>query len=38
MASGSECGRTPLGENRFGYETVTGRDRLLFAFSPWLAG
>jgi uncharacterized protein (DUF1501 family) len=35
---GSEFGRTPLGENRVGYKTVTGRDHHPFAFSLWLAG
>jgi hypothetical protein len=35
---GSEFGRTPLGENRKGYKTVTGRDHHPFAFSLWLAG
>jgi hypothetical protein len=35
---GSEFGRTPLGENRKGYEKVTGRDHHPFAFSIWLAG
>jgi hypothetical protein len=34
----SEFGRTPLGENRAGYETVTGRDHHPFAFSILLAG
>jgi hypothetical protein len=34
----SEFGRTPLGENRAGYKTVTGRDHHPFAFSLWLAG
>ena len=35
---GSEFGRTPLGENRKGYKTVTGRDHHPFAFSMWMAG
>ena len=35
---GSEFGRTPLGENRKGYQAVTGRDHHPFAFSLWLAG
>ena len=35
---GSEFGRTPLGENRVGYKTVTGRDHHPFAFSLWMAG
>ena len=35
---GSEFGRTPLGENRVGYQDVTGRDHHPFAFSIWLAG
>jgi uncharacterized protein (DUF1501 family) len=34
----SEFGRTPLGENRPGYATVTGRDHHPFAFSLWCAG
>jgi hypothetical protein len=34
----SEFGRTPLGENRQGYEKVTGRDHHPFAFSIWMAG
>jgi len=34
----SEFGRTPLGENRQGYATVTGRDHHPFAFSLWCAG
>jgi hypothetical protein len=34
----SEFGRTPLGENRVGYKTVTGRDHHPFAFTIWLAG
>jgi hypothetical protein len=34
----SEFGRTPLGENRPGFKTVTGRDHHPFAFSIWLAG
>jgi hypothetical protein len=34
----SEFGRTPLGENRAGTKTVTGRDHHPFAFSVWLAG
>jgi uncharacterized protein (DUF1501 family) len=34
---GSEFGRTPLGENRAGSKTVTGRDHHPFAFSLWLA-
>jgi uncharacterized protein (DUF1501 family) len=35
---GSEFGRTPLGENRGGFESVTGRDHHPFAFSIFLAG
>ncbi len=35
---GSEFGRTPLGENRVGYQAVTGRDHHPFAFSIWMAG
>ena len=34
----SEFGRTPLGENRAGTTSVTGRDHHPFAFSLWLAG
>ncbi len=34
----SEFGRTPLGENRKGYDRVTGRDHHPFAFSLWMAG
>jgi uncharacterized protein (DUF1501 family) len=34
----SEFGRTPLGENRPGFPTVTGRDHHPFAFSLWCAG
>jgi Protein of unknown function (DUF1501) len=33
-----EFGRTPLGENRQGFKTVTGRDHHPFAFSLWMAG
>jgi uncharacterized protein (DUF1501 family) len=33
-----EFGRTPLGENRQGYGSVTGRDHHPFAFSLWMAG
>lgn len=35
---GSEFGRTPLGENRVGYKTVSGRDHHPAAFSLWMAG
>lgn len=35
---GSEFGRTPLGENRSGFKTVTGRDHHPKAFTLWLAG
>lgn len=35
---GSEFGRTPLGENRPGFASVTGRDHHPFAFSLWMAG
>ncbi|MDO8540630.1 MAG: DUF1501 domain-containing protein [Opitutaceae bacterium] len=35
---GSEFGRTPLGENRVGYQAVTGRDHHPYAFSLWMAG
>jgi hypothetical protein len=38
MVWGSEFGRTPLGENRVGYNKVTGRDHHPFAFSIWMAG
>jgi hypothetical protein len=34
----SELGRTPLGENRRGFEKVSGRDHHPFAFSIWMAG
>jgi hypothetical protein len=34
----SEFGRTPLGENRAGTSSVTGRDHHPFAFSLWCAG
>jgi hypothetical protein len=34
----SEFGRTPLGENRPGYKTVSGRDHHPFAYSLWMAG
>ena len=34
----SEFGRTPLGENRKGFDKVTGRDHHPFAFSLWCAG
>ena len=34
----SEFGRTPLGENRPGFNGVTGRDHHPFAFTLWLAG
>ncbi len=34
----SEFGRTPLGENRPAFSSVTGRDHHPFAFSGWLAG
>jgi hypothetical protein len=35
---GAEFGRTPLGENRGGSKTVTGRDHHPFAFTLWMAG
>ena len=35
---GSEFGRTPLGDNRPGFSSVTGRDHHPFAFSLWMAG
>lgn len=34
----SEFGRTPLGENRPAFKTVSGRDHHPFAFSVWMAG
>jgi len=34
----SEFGRTPLGENRPGFNKVTGRDHHPFAFTMWMAG
>lgn len=34
----SEFGRTPLGENRPGFASVTGRDHHPFAFTLWMAG
>jgi uncharacterized protein (DUF1501 family) len=34
----SEFGRTPLGENRKGWDKVTGRDHHPFAFTLWMAG
>ncbi len=35
---GGEFGRTPLGENRPGFKTVTGRDHHPYSFSLWMAG
>ncbi len=35
---GGEFGRTPLGENRSGFKTVTGRDHHPYSFSVWMAG
>ncbi|GMU20814.1 MAG: hypothetical protein AMXMBFR13_09100 [Phycisphaerae bacterium] len=35
---GAEFGRTPLGENRAGRSSNTGRDHHPFAFSVWMAG
>ena len=35
---GGEFGRTPLGENRSGFKTVTGRDHHPYSFSLWMAG
>ena len=35
---GSEFGRTPLGENRQGRDSNTGRDHHPFAFTIWMAG
>src|SRR5262249_39816200 len=34
----SEFGRTPLGENRPGFNGVTGRDHHPFGFTIWMAG
>ncbi len=34
----SEFGRTPLGENRPGFKSVSGRDHHPFAFTLWMAG
>ena len=34
----SEFGRTPLGENRPSFASVTGRDHHPFAFTTWMAG
>jgi hypothetical protein len=34
----SEFGRTPLGENRPGFKTVSGRDHHPFAYTIWMAG
>jgi hypothetical protein len=34
----SEFGRTPLGENRPGFKSVSGRDHHPFAYSLWMAG
>lgn len=34
----SEFGRTPLGENRAGSKSVTGRDHHPYSFSMWMAG
>jgi hypothetical protein len=35
---GTEFGRTPLGDNRIGMTTVTGRDHHPNAFTIWMAG
>lgn len=35
---GTEFGRTPLGDNRIGMNSVTGRDHQPSAFSIWMAG
>jgi len=35
---GGEFGRTPLGENRVNFKTITGRDHHPYAFTKWLAG
>jgi hypothetical protein len=34
----SEFGRTPLGENRAGFDKVSGRDHHPFGFTLWMAG
>ena len=34
----SEFGRTPLGENRPGFKSVSGRDHHPFAYTIWMAG
>jgi hypothetical protein len=34
----SEFGRTPLGENRPGFASVSGRDHHPFAYTIWMAG
>jgi len=35
---GTEFGRTPLGDNRIGMASVTGRDHQPSAFTVWMAG
>jgi hypothetical protein len=35
---GTEFGRTPLGDNRVGMSSVTGRDHQPSAFTMWMAG
>ncbi|MCB1231461.1 MAG: DUF1501 domain-containing protein [Verrucomicrobiae bacterium] len=35
---GGEFGLTPLGEDRSGFKTVTGRDHHPYSFSVWMAG
>jgi hypothetical protein len=35
---GTEFGRTPLGDNRIGMSSVTGRDHQPSAFTVWMAG
>ena len=35
---GGEFGRTPLGENRVNFKTITGRDHHPYGFTKWLAG
>lgn len=35
---GTEFGRTPLGDNRIGMSSVTGRDHQPSAFTMWMAG
>lgn len=35
---GGEFGRTPLGENRVNFKTITGRDHHPYGFTKWMAG